>query len=265
VAREFFDRQKEHWAYVRRKDQANEGLVIFVHGFRGSYLSTWGELANYLTEHADGDLNLAKWDYLFVGYETYSIGTFMAIAQIIASQWEKAAKQDPPFERNAYKDLAIFAHSLGTLGVRQLLCAISLQPQGMADALRKAVLFGSPLNGSHLAGLGGLGRFVDFAKGKPASLMPGSFRILDALKPENPELEMLHVWSKTIRTHGNGKFGPTRIILGADDHVVGGSTMVSWEDNSECTTSMDHRAMVKVANAGANTQGAVIDELRALR
>jgi hypothetical protein len=39
MARDFFDRQKERWAYVRRKDMANEKLVIFVHGFLGSYLS----------------------------------------------------------------------------------------------------------------------------------------------------------------------------------------------------------------------------------
>jgi hypothetical protein len=265
VAREFFDRQIEHWAYVRRSDIANEKLVIFVHGFRGSYLSTWGELANYLTEYADNDPKLARWDYLFVGYETYSIGTFMAIAGVIASHWERASTHQPPFDRNAYKELAIFAHSLGTLGVRQLLCAIAMQPEGMAQALNKAVLFGSPLNGSHLAGLGGLGRLADVAKGKPASLLPGSFRIVEALKVGNPELEMLHIWSKTMRAHGKSKFGPTRIITGTDDHVVGSGGLVDWEDDGKKTTAMDHRQMVKVANAGANTQGTVIDELRGLR
>lgn len=264
MARQFFDRQKQHWAYVRRSDAANNKLVIFIHGFRGSYLSTWGELANYLTEHSDSDPKLAEWDYLFLGYETYSIGTFLAIAEIIASQWRSASSCDPPFERNAYKHLAIFAHSLGTLGVRQLLCAISLQPQGMSAALRKAVLFGSPLNGSHLAGLGSLGRFMDAAKGRPASLLPGSFRILEALKVGNAELEMLCVWSHTMRAHGRVPFGPTRIIMGADDHVVGRETLVDWGDDEKHTTAMSHRAMVKISNAGGNTQGTVIDELRAL-
>lgn len=91
MTRKFFDRQKERWAYVRRTDRANDGLVIFVHGFRGSYLSTWGELANFLTQHADSDRVLQNWDYLFVGYETYSIDTYLEIARIVASQWKKAS------------------------------------------------------------------------------------------------------------------------------------------------------------------------------
>jgi hypothetical protein len=264
VAREFFDRQKERWAYVRRSDRANEKLVIFVHGFRGSYLSTWGELANFLTQHADADQKLAAWDYVFVGYETYSIDTYMAIAEIVGSQWKKASTRQPPFDRNNYSELAIFAHSLGTLGVRQLLCAISKQPKGMADALKAAILFGSPLNGSPLAGLGGLGSILDVFSGKPAAALPKSYRIRRALEEGNPELEMLLVWSKTIRGHGKGRFGPTKVILGTDDHVVGRGGLVNWDDDDVITTAMDHSGMVKISNVGANTQCTVLDELRGL-
>lgn len=30
----------------------------------------------------------------------------------------------------------------------------------------------------------------------------------------NPKLEMLHVWSKTMRQYGRNPFGPTKVILG---------------------------------------------------
>lgn len=170
----------------------------------------------------------------------------------------------PPFDGNTYSKLALFAHSLGTLGVRQLLCAISEQPAGMSDALKAAVLFGSPLNGSPLAGLAGVFKVVDALKGKPAALLPGSFRIRRALEEGNPELEMLYVWNQTIRNHGKDKFVPTKVILGADDHVVGTSKLAKWDDDQQLTTAMDHLDIVKISNIGTATQGTVLDELRGL-
>jgi pimeloyl-ACP methyl ester carboxylesterase len=264
MARDFFDRQKERWAYVRRSDVANRKLVIFVHGFGGSYLSTWGELANFLTQNADDDEKLKTWDYLFVGYETYSIDTYLAIAEIVGSQWRRASTSEPPFDSNHYSSVAIFAHSLGTLGVRQLLCALSKQPEGMTTALKTAVLFGSPLNGSPLAGMGGLFSIGDLFSGKPAAILPNSYRIKRALEEGNPELEMLNVWSKTMRKYGKHKFGPTKVILGTDDHVVGRGGLAEWDDDNVTTTAMDHSEMVKITNDGKATQGFLLDELRGL-
>jgi len=264
VTRQLFDRQADLWAYVRRTDSANEGLVIFVHGFRGSYLSTWGDLANFLTHHADDHDKLAKWDYLFVGYETYSVDTYLNIAKIVASQWAKASDCAPPFDQNKYRRLALFAHSLGTLGIRQLLCAVSEQPAGMTDALKATVLFGSPLNGSPLAGLAGIFKIVDTLKGKPAAALPGGFRIRHALKEGNPELEMLRIWCQTMRIHGKDKFGPIKVIQGTDDQVVGTGKLVSWDGDQVITTPKDHIQMVKITDAGAATYGTVLDELKGL-
>ena len=134
MARAFYDRQKEHWAFVKRTDAPNSGLVIFIHGFRGSYLSTWGQLANFLTFHSDSHKVLKTWDYLFLGYETYSIGSFLEIAAIMAGQWRLASTGAPPFDENKYSRLALFGHSLGTLGIRQMLCAVSEQPERNAES-----------------------------------------------------------------------------------------------------------------------------------
>ncbi len=264
MTRAFFDRQKERWAYIRRTDVANTKLVIFIHGFRGSYLSTWGELANFLYQHADTDNALAEWDHLFLGYETYSIGSYLEISDILASQWRKASTRAPPFDQNSYSKLALFGHSLGTLAIRQLLCAISEQPEGMIQALKATVLFGSPLNGSSLAGIAGLAKIWDAATGKAAALLPGSYRIARALEPGNPEMKMLQVWNKTVRTHSGIPFSAIKVILGTDDHVVGTGGLAEWLGDEVSMTAMDHSQLCKVANAGASTQGTVLDMLRGL-
>jgi hypothetical protein len=40
-----------------------------------------------------------------VGYETYSIDTYLAIAGIVGSQWKKASTGQPPFDHNRYSRL----------------------------------------------------------------------------------------------------------------------------------------------------------------
>jgi pimeloyl-ACP methyl ester carboxylesterase len=262
VAREFFDRQKERWAYLRRSDIANTKLVIFVHGFRGSYLSTWGKLAGYLEANADNHTRLAEWDYLFVGYETYSIGSFLQIARLISSQWESATKGAPPFDLNAYTALSLFGHSLGTLGIRQLLCATSEQPTGMVNALRKVVLVGSPTSGSPLARAGGLGKILDSVATKGASLLPQSYKIADALLPGNPQLEMLKVWNATIRGLGNRPFDPVKVIFGTDDLVLPEQT--DWLGDERTVTALDHSSLCKVDDAAPGAQASILDLLKGL-
>lgn len=264
MTRELFDRQRERWAYVRRSDAVNDKLVIFVHGFRGSYLSTWGDLANFLQKHSESHTVLAQWDYLFVGYETYSIGSFLDIADIIITKWRDASTRAPPFDQNSYSKLALVGHSLGTLGIRQLLCAMSEQPSGMLDALKATVLFGSPLNGSSLAGIAGLAPIGDLFLGKPAALLPGAYKIARALQPDSSELKMLQTWNKTIRNFGKGTFGPSNVILGTDDHVVGTGGLAKWEGDVESKTAMSHSQMVKTIGVTATTQGAVLDVLKGL-
>lgn len=265
MARELVHREDQHFAYVRKKDGTpNTGLVIFVHGFRGSYLSTWGQLSDFLEQHADSDEKLEKWDYLFLGYRTYSIDTFLEIARIVSSQWDKASKKNSPFDRNAYSKLALFGHSLGTLGLRQLICNVSEQPDGLLDALSKVVLFGSPLNGSPLTGLAAFAPIADAIRGQPAALSPTAYRIADALKRDSAELQMLCAWGRTVRKMRDGKLGPTKVILGTDDHVVGTGGLAAWQDDCELTTPLNHSQLVKVSSDGTTKGGTVLDELREL-
>jgi Putative serine esterase (DUF676) len=239
--REMTDRPKEHLALIWRKDRDLVNLAIFVHGFRGNYWTTWGGLGNLLQTEADTQPVFEDWDYLFLGYKTSQMTTYLDIAQFIWTEWRKATRGDAPYER-PYKRLALLGHSLGTLGIRQALCAHSKQPANMLSALHRVTYFGSPVNGSRLA------KFVPLSK------------IGSALKPGSPQLCMLKGWVDDV--HAHAPWPLVRIVAGIDDQVVGyqNGELMGWtgDDSPPDLTHTDHTGLVK-AN-GWNTM--VIDYIR---
>src|SRR5882724_1151045 len=237
---ELLDRQEEDWALLRKESGGTgRSIAIFVHGFLGDHLTTWGRLPEMLLEHAQADTALAGWDFLFLGYPTRKVTTYLDIARLIATQWERASNGRPPFD-NPYSRLALFGHSLGTLGIRQLLCAAVLQPPQMLTALHSITLFGTPLNGSTLADLG-------------ARVIGGE--IADALKPGNPQLRMLRSWNQSVQPHL--KWCSVRVVLGTDDQVVGNkyADLIDFAGDTVPTTllNFDHRSLVKPTNWATST------------
>lgn len=224
------NRFKEHWAFIPRTDQQNTNLAIFVHGFLGNYLQTWGKLPTFLHQRADESPTFGSWDFLFVGYDTDNVETYLDIAMLICTEWKKARTGEAPYNR-PYKRLALFGHSLGTLGIRQMLCASSVQPKDMLGEIKSVNLFGTPLNGSPLA------KIASFAL---------RYRIADALKPKNPQLRMLRKWAE-----GSFEARPwpkARVILGQDDKVVGFAytELAGWPGDEEPDmTPLDHSDLVK--------------------
>lgn len=202
------NRSQEHWALLRSTDQPNTNLALFVHGFRGGYLSTWGKLPDFLREHSGADPRFREWDYLFVGYNTRRVDAYLDIARLMSSQWTLAKAGDLPYAQS-YSRLALFGHSLGTLGIRQMLCAWSEQPSGLIDAVHSVTLFGTPLNGS------------------PLALLAFGYAIRDALKPRNPQLRMLRAWAQGA--HAERPWPEVRVILGQDDRL---SAMTSQSSSS---------------------------------
>lgn len=243
--REFLNRSRECWALIpsAQNQPSNTRLAMFVHGFRGEYLSTWGQIPELLRDKADEDADLRSWDFLFIGYSTRDIRSYLDIAALICTNWRKASRGEFPF-RQQYADLALFGHSLGTLGIRQALCATATHGSPLIESLRTVTLFGTPLNGSPLAGLGS---FV--------------YNIAEALKPENPQLRMLKVWSE-----GSFAVKPwpkVRVVLGQGDWVVGQqfNELIQWpgDDHADQIT-LDHSDLVK-PDTWSNC--AVMDYLRA--
>jgi hypothetical protein len=245
--RQFLDRSREEWAFIRRTDHDNSCLAIFVHGFRGNYLTTWGNLPTALEKWADEHQTLQNWDYLFIGYETASIRNLIAIAQLISTQWKLASSGAPPFDHQ-YNHLSLFGHSLGTLGIRQLLCASSEQPDQFADSLHSVAFFGSPLNGSPLAPFSRLTALLDVASGKGSGLLgllPGGFAIKDSLQPDGAPLKMLRCWNETIRKHVN--LPDISVYQGTNDWVVGPlGKEEKWKGDEIVATAMDHTSISKI-------------------
>ncbi len=245
--RELLDRSRNQWGFIRRSDERNVRLAIFVHGFRGSYFGTWGNLPTCLREQSDRDARLTTWDYLFLGYDCATIGNLVRIAELIASQCKMAANGDAPFD-TPYEQFALFGHSLGTLGIRQLLCATSLLPDGLHDKLRGVALFGSPLNGSSLAPGGKLLGLLDILKGPVAAInaiSPSGFQIKDSLRTDGAQMQMLRVWNNSMRRQIN--LPVARTYQGLGDWVVGpGLVGDNWEGDDKILCNLDHKALSKI-------------------
>jgi pimeloyl-ACP methyl ester carboxylesterase len=227
--REFLNRNKECWAVIRSSGTPpNTRLAVFVHGFRGEYLGTWGKIPELLQAHADDDPDLAPWDYLFLGYSTRDVTTYLDISGLLTTAWRRAASGDAP-HRGQYTKVALIGHSLGTLGIRQALCASGAHGGSLLDALHTVTLFGTPLNGSPWAGLASL-----------------RYSIGDALKPENPQLRMLKVWSEG--SYAQRPWPKVRVVLGQGDWVVGQqfNELIEWPgDLQPYQTVLDHSDLVK--------------------
>lgn len=221
-------RDKERFALIRRTDRQLDRLAIFIHGFRGNYWTTWGGLPHLLNTEADNQKVFEDWDYLFLGYDTSDVATYLDLAGFIWTEWRKANRGDPPYDQ-VYTKLALLGHSLGTLGIRQALCAHSRQPAGMLRALHRVTYFGSPINGSPLA------KYDVFMK------------IASALQPGNPQLRMLKVWTEDMHEHA--PWPEVRVVEGTDDKVVGygKDELVNWkgDESPASRTGTDHSGLVK--------------------
>jgi len=235
--RNFQDRQGEHWTLIKGSSN-NTRLAIFVHGFLGNHLTTWGRLPELLQANADTDPVLVTWDFLFIGYSTNAVASYLDIARLISTQLHLACEGQPPFSHQ-YERFALLGHSLGTLGIRQLLCAKALHHPGMIDKLHSIMLFGTPLNGSRLAMFGGL--------------LGGS--ITKALEPGNPQLRMLHAWTESI--YPSLAWKEVKLVLGTEDRVVGFDhvDLVKFPGDAPnpILWGLNHSSMVKPASWEAST------------
>lgn len=230
--RDFKDRNAEQVAWIPRIDQSNRKLAIFVHGFFGHYLETWqGFPERFNTAECDTKPVFRDWDYFFLGYDTKRQKTYLDVSNLIVRRWKDAIGGGGMFaEHGPYEKVALLGHSLGTLGIRQALCAVSLyHPSELLPTLHKVGYYGTPQAGSYLA--------------KFASL---AVDIAEALKPTSQQLRMLFEWVKTgfiLRP-----WPLVRTMHGQDDQVVLAQTpwLVTWHGDDQPTISTrDHTGMCK--------------------
>lgn len=255
MSRNVISRTERRLLILERNDRANDKLAIFVHGYQIADIGlfgkpetgAWGNLKDLLHAHADDEQPFSEWDYGFVGYQTSSIGTYLDIADIIATVWAEASQGEKPFSHE-YRRLALFGHSLGTLGIRQLLCARSVHPPRLLDALQSVTLFAGPANGSWLAYI-------------------AQTKVAAALVPGNPQLKMLQTWTESV--HDLAPWPKVRNLGGLIDPVVNSELWdrIKWVGDVSRTkrTNQGHISINKLWSweSGSTVKDAISSALRA--
>jgi predicted alpha/beta hydrolase family esterase len=127
---------------VRAENANHNAAVVMVHGFTGSGLGTWTDLAPRVI----ADAQLASWDCWTVTYSTSWLPDICGI-------WSADADLPILAERLAtdlgagtlarYKALVLMAHSMGGLIVQKALLDFKL----IAGRTRTVILFGTPSDG----------------------------------------------------------------------------------------------------------------------
>ena len=59
--------------FIRRKLQASKNAVVFVHGYRGHIVDTWGAFPQLQWD----DNRLDEWDLAFFGYDTAALSSIL--------------------------------------------------------------------------------------------------------------------------------------------------------------------------------------------
>lgn len=215
--RQFSVQQSGKRALIYADADTNTQLAVFIHGFNGGFLNTWGEFSNLLYTYADSDPVLKNWDYLFIGYRTlgiYGIPSFSHIAGLIRTQIDNALGGVMAQRVGApYSRVALLGHSLGTLGIRHLVASQTDCPPNTFRSIRKIGLMGSPLNG---AGLAHLGQWVA--------------PIGSSLRPNSPEITSLFQAAQSA--WNQRPWPPARVVLATEDGVVGNQVKV-WSGDEQ--------------------------------
>jgi pimeloyl-ACP methyl ester carboxylesterase len=132
---------------VRKRDGV-ERAIVFIHGFGGGHEDTWALFPTL----AGTEVCLNEWDILSLGYSTSLVpdirGVWSADPDLpILAIHLKTRLDIAPLAY--YRSLAIVAHSMGGLVVQRAL----LDNPALVRRVSDLLLFGTPSNGLHKAGL----------------------------------------------------------------------------------------------------------------
>ena len=136
-------------------------LVVFVHGFTGEGVATWGKFQDFL----NNDASLARCAFRFWDYPTeLAANNLNPVALVKKLFWE----DDPnvttissglrtllTVEAQGFDRIILFAHSMGGLVVQRfILNEIQSNRQELLDRITEVGFFGTPSGGLAKAGLG---------------------------------------------------------------------------------------------------------------
>ena len=215
--------------------------VVFVHGFTGSPLDTWGGFPDLLA----AETALSGWDLYAYGYRSSLLPAVPWWRGDPGPErlWRGLASElrTPPL--TGYDSVAFVAHSMGGLVVQRVL----VEEAGLAARTSHVVMFGTPSAGLGKAFWGAL------LNRQARGMTPLAIRRLRKR------------WGKTFGTDPGGT--PTHsfelvVVDGEqDDFVKGTSALEPFDDLYRLTTTGDHLSMVKPSDAGHRSFRIVADRL----
>ncbi len=243
---EFIEDSTGKKALFKSKTKANKNLVVFVHGFTGNYLSTWGELPDLLT----GDPRLLHFDFLFWGYSSNYIfpkEDFLIdnIRQLF-TQFLSGHKTNQHIEVVAqglqtelkylegYDNITLIGHSLGGLVIRsfiiQNLKESKIENLERIKKINQIILFGTPNEGLKIAN----NKLLGAVNNQIFDI--GSYNeFINSLREE---------WIELIFKNKELGFS-TLMVAGEDDYFVPFERVTKYFRDSRELTKGDHLTMVK--------------------
>jgi pimeloyl-ACP methyl ester carboxylesterase len=131
-----------------KANDKNQAAILFIHGFSGDAVATWGEFPGLLS----AEPGLQGWDIWSLGYPTRLrldlVGLWSADPPLVSlADLLRTHAQDGRLAR--YQALALVAHSMGGLIVQRAL----VDDPTFAGGIDQVILFGTPSAGLAKAGL----------------------------------------------------------------------------------------------------------------
>jgi len=169
--------EAEDSALILRRDGEHSHLLLFVHGWNGGPVETWGDLVPVLARAEDlpeGARWLSEFDVLTFGYETGpgADSSIPALARRLESVIDLEVRQ------RGYTSVHLLAHSMGGLVVQRYLVDELLEGDArkleyLRGTIRSILYFDVPHNGLELADDGAL-RWLVRLERETADLRRGS-------------------------------------------------------------------------------------------
>lgn len=188
----------ESRSFVILTKRKAEVAVVFVHGFNGDAVRTWGDFETLAAE----DPRFRQTDFYFFGYDAL-FSNVMAAASFLHGMLDQLGRDPLPLlgtlatpeaqmnRKDGYSKIVIVAHSLGGVVSRWVLLRAVEEQAPWVGKLRY-LLFAPAHRGSDLAGLATQGaEGISFLKFLVEALKAGSplVRELDSRSPVLADLE----------------------------------------------------------------------------
>ena len=204
------------------KENNNENLIVFVHGFTGDATDTWGKFEGLLSE----DVDLQDWDILFWGYPTKLFAKNQHVYYV-----GEALKTELKYSKRKYKNLVLIGHSMGGLVIRSyIIGALKRGEKSELSPIKKVLLFGTPNDGLLLANFSIFNRQIDdMAMGE---------KFIDELNKD---------WSRYVNSKKDDDYHmdiPVTAVIGLEDDFVTKGSVSSTFDVVEVVPG-NHTKMIK--------------------